>query len=238
MAQITVDLGFAEFGSKSAAKEHFRAMLNRYQAGQTVKAEDAAELECLLDSHPEAADKIGCGVAEFRVRDAAYGTICFEVVRTDGSATDFSYASCIDGRASPLQEALRALRQEVQDDIMRAKRDYFAQHADAEGRVLCPVSGVRITIEEAHADHASPLPFAVMAKLFLSARGIVPDRSTVQPPADNQYVPRLADHTLADEWRKYHHQNAAIRVVAAPANRKAAAASKVRKSDRQLKLPT
>jgi hypothetical protein len=196
MARATVDLGFAQFASKSAAKEHFRTMLNRYRAGQDVSEADAAELECLLGGHPEATDKIGCGVAGFRVGKGAYRSICFEVVRTNGSATDFSYASCIDGRASPLQEALRALRQEVQNDIMQAKREHFARHADAEGRVLCAVSGVRTTIEESHADHAPPYPFAVLAKLFLAARGVVPDRNTVQPPSDNQYVPRLTDPSV------------------------------------------
>lgn len=238
MARTSVDLGFAVFGSKSVAKKHFSAMLNRYKAGQAVSDADAAELECLLGSHPEAADKIGCGVAGFRVRKAAHGTICFEVMRADGTSTDFSLGSCIDGRASPLQEAMRAMREEVQADIMQAKRDHFARHGDATGRIVCPVSGKRVTIEESHADHAPPHPFAVLAKLFLSARGIVPDRSTVTPPADNQYVPRLTDRALAEEWRKFHHEHAAIRVVAAPENRRTAATSKVRKADKQLKLPT
>lgn len=236
MARSIVDLGFGEFTSKSAAKEHFKCMLNRYNAGQTVNGSDAVELEFLLGSHPEASDKIGSGVVEFRVRSAAYGTKCFEVVRTDGSMTDFSYAACIDGRASPQQEALRALREEVQDDIMQAKREHFAHHADAEGRVLCPVSGRRISIDEAHADHAPPHPFAVLAKLFLGARGIVADRGTVVPSTDNQYVPRLADRALADDWRKFHHKHAVIRVVAAAVNLRTATASKVRKADKQLKL--
>jgi hypothetical protein len=236
MAKMPVDIGFAKFNTKTEAKEHFKEMLNKYEVGQLVNDAEAVQLACLLEQHPDAYDKIGSGLSVFRVGNAIYGTKCFEIVRADGSSTDFSYIACIDGRPSPFQEAVSAMRHEVQGDIMDAKRRYFAKYADNDGRVVCPLSGDKITLEEAHADHAPPHLFAVLAKLFLAVHKIVPDRNTVTPPADNQYVPRLTDRQLADEWRSFHHEQANIRAVKALANLRNSAASKIRKKDRQLKL--
>jgi Protein of unknown function (DUF3223) len=226
-----------ELSTKTAAAEHFRAMLYRHAIGARVPDPDATELGWLLERHPEFRDKLGAGVDSFSVRNALYGTRCFEIVRTDGSKTDFSFQSCVDGkRPTSLSEALTALRAEVADDILQKKREWFQAHCDAEGTVACAITGERITLDQAHADHAPPRSFGTLAIAFLEARGIDPGASLVTPPADNQYQPRLVDRALADAWKAYHHKLAAIRGVAKGANLGRAHEGKVKRKNQQLRL--
>lgn len=98
MAKIPLEFGGLSFPTKSSAYEHFRQMLYSHQVGSSIPEPDTTELMWLLERHPEVDDKLGCGVDHFSVRDALYGTRCFEIVRKDGSTTDFSFKSCIEGR--------------------------------------------------------------------------------------------------------------------------------------------
>ncbi|WP_354114323.1 DCL family protein [Bradyrhizobium sp. RT3a] len=191
----------------------------------------------MLERHPEVDQKIGVGIDHFSVRDALYGTRCFEVARTDSSTTDFSFGSCVNGKApSRLTEALNALRAEVAEDILKKKREWFREHGNAEGKVACAISGTYITIEEAHADHAPPRSFGTLAIAFLTAHSIQPGPDLVTPPADNQYQPLLVDRALAERWRRYHHEIAVIRIVARGENLTRGHEGKVKKRDQQLRL--
>jgi hypothetical protein len=237
MAKIAIEVGGLTFPTKSAAAEHFRQMLYRHDVDSQIPDPDSTELGWLLERHPEFHDKIGCGIERFSVRNALYGTRCFEIVRTDGSATDFSFKSCIEGkRPSDLSQAVTALRAEVAEDILQKKRAWFSEHGDSEGRVPCAITGMPITIDDAHADHAPPRSFGTLAIAFLVARGITPDASFVTPPADNQYEPKVSDRALAEAWRDYHHKLAAIRIVAKGANLARAHEGKVKRKDKQLRL--
>jgi hypothetical protein len=237
MVSIPLEIGALPFPTKDAAKEHFRNILYRHVIGSRIPDPDATALSWLLERHPEFDQKIGVGIEYFSVRDAIYGTRCFEIVRTDGSKTDFSFGSCVHGKPPPpLTEALAALRAEVTGDILKKKREWFLEHGDNEGRVACAITGARVTIDEAHADHAPPRPFGTLAISFLTARGIRPGPSLVTPPGDNQYQPLLADRNLARAWSDYHHELAVIRIVAKSANLTTAHEGKVKKKDRQLKL--
>ena len=234
---IALEIGPLSFPSKSAASEHFRTMLYRHGVGSYIPDPDASELGWLLERHPEYGEKLGPGIKGFRVRKAVFGTLCFEVVRTDGSTTDFSFNSCVEGkRPSELTEAITALRAEVTDDIMQKKREWFRDNGDHEGKVACAITGARITIDQAHADHAPPRPFGTLAIAFLEARGIAPDRSFVSPPADNQYQPRLTDRALAEIWRAYHHKIAVLRIIEKKASLSSAHEGKVKSKDKQLRM--
>lgn len=232
-----IEIGALSFATKSLAIEHFKAILHKYEFGKQIPEPDATELAWLLERHPEYQEKVGCGVDHFRVRAALYGTRCFEIVRTNGSNTDFSFRQSIDGRApTALSELLNALRAEVADDIKQRKREWFAKNGDASGRVRCAITGTLVTIDEAHADHAPPRTFGTLAIAFIEARNISPDPKLVTPPADNQYQPRLVDSQFAKEWRAYHHKLAAIRIVAKHANLSRSHEGKVKRKDRQLRM--
>lgn len=94
-----VDLGVIKFAKMGDAREHFHRMLQSYQPGDVVGAEDGAQLAELLKRHPDCAAKVGVGIAQFEVIEADFGSQCFAVRRVDGSFEDFSYKTCItEGR--------------------------------------------------------------------------------------------------------------------------------------------
>lgn len=90
-----VTLGPRQFAKKGDAVAHLNAMLHRYDLGDRVSADDAVVLAAALARHPEAAGKIGPGIANFSIRSADFGTRCFWVNRTDGSTEKFSHTACI-----------------------------------------------------------------------------------------------------------------------------------------------
>ena len=95
-----VTLGPLQFSKKGDAAKHLASMLNGYEVGDRVSANDAIILEAALLRHPEAKVKIGVGIQSFSVRSADFGTKCFWVNRVDGTSEDFSIVSCIyDKRA-------------------------------------------------------------------------------------------------------------------------------------------
>lgn len=95
MAKKPVRIGGIDFSTKGDAHRFLQEMLNRYHPGEQVNAIDEAFLRDAITRHPEAAEKVGVGVAGFKVRSADYGTQCFWVMRTDGSTDRFSYKACI-----------------------------------------------------------------------------------------------------------------------------------------------
>ena len=130
MAGQPVDLGLIRFPTKGKATEHFKEMLNRLALGETLAGQDHLEMNALLLRHPEASDKIGCGVQRFFVDMTDHGTRCFWLERTDGSKTEFSYPSCISGRSPSLeQEFAEACREAVHHDLREAKKAFFGQWA-------------------------------------------------------------------------------------------------------------
>lgn len=93
-----------EFRTKGQAKQFCRDIVARYRDGQTITEADHEFLAELLKLHHEAPAKVGYGVSHFTVATDPIWmkTRHFVIVRTDGSSTDFSYHTCIDGATEPL----------------------------------------------------------------------------------------------------------------------------------------
>lgn len=85
MPRIAISIGRQRFATKTAARSFVSAMLDRYQDGQRISDGDEVFLRDLLDLHPEAAAKIGCGVSHFTREPDGRGGRCFWLWRNDGS---------------------------------------------------------------------------------------------------------------------------------------------------------
>ena len=90
-----ITLGSKYFERRSDAKAFLKKILSKYDLGDCVSAQDETILRAALALHPEAAAKIGCGISNFSVRSADFGTKCFWVNRTDGTTEKFSISACI-----------------------------------------------------------------------------------------------------------------------------------------------
>lgn len=92
-----ITIGALHFAKRGDAAVFLQAMLHRYEVGDKVSAADEKVLRAALALHPNANEKIGCGVMHFSVRSADFGTKCFWINRPDGTTEKFSYIACIRG---------------------------------------------------------------------------------------------------------------------------------------------
>lgn len=89
--------------------ERIRDVRGRYADGVPLTGEDARFLYALLTHHPRSTQKIGCGVRAIVLHEYIGRTRCFFVIRTDGTAEDFSAGRCVTQDWQPLSAGTRAL---------------------------------------------------------------------------------------------------------------------------------
>ena len=88
-----------DISTKKALQKHFSEMLHSAELGTALDNTQAIELLWLLNQHPEAAEKIGVGVAGFFVKiNPPYNSRGFGIIRVDSSFTDFSYTLHVSHR--------------------------------------------------------------------------------------------------------------------------------------------
>jgi hypothetical protein len=102
-------VGHYQFPDKNAARDKIKQLLRSTFNGTLVPAdsEDGQLLLALIQQHPKAEEKIGCGVAYFttaRRWDNGIPTKHFVLHRIDGTSTDFSYLKCLKMKYEPRAE--------------------------------------------------------------------------------------------------------------------------------------
>lgn len=92
-----ITIGEHHFAKRGDAAAFLQAILHRYDVGDRVNTSDEQVLFAALALHPEARQKLGCGVSHFSVRTAEFRTKCFWINRLDGTTDKFSYKACVCG---------------------------------------------------------------------------------------------------------------------------------------------
>jgi hypothetical protein len=207
------------FLSKKEAKTFCREMLASYRNNENISEDDSLFLAQLLERHPEAQHKIGCGVKRFFRAGTGMGTDCFWLERVDSSTTDFSFVTCVDAKGQSLyQDFAEACRQSVQTALDEAKKRHFEKYGDEDGKVTCDLTGEKVGPKEAHLDHKKPMTFQVIVTTFLKANQIEIRADMLLPPGDRQFAVTFADKELEERFRKYHGSIASLRIIKAAAN--------------------
>ena len=227
------------FKSKTEALACCKAMLARYRDGETINEQDSQVLWDLLQRHPEAREKIGCGVKRFFRDRAIEGTSCFWVERENGTSTDFSYGSCVNAKGKTLeQEFAEACRQAVRSDLEAAKKAHFRKHGNAEGKVPCEVTDEMVAFCESHLDHQKPMTFEVIVRTFIASNKLTIRPEMLSIPGDAQFVTTFADDDLRQKFREYHNGLADLRITSAKANLSAAGRNRRRRPKTPVVLLT
>lgn len=208
-----VILGPLIFPTVSKTEEHIRAILRSAPRGRTrLSGEPLDVVTGLLNRHPEAAGKIGPGLAGIWTwnRGAGWGS-CFLVERTDGSLVDFSYKRCLRPDA-PGERVTNAFRTAIGQQLADLKKAKFA----TTDTFTCPVLGIPVVWANAHVDHEAPATFAWLLDRFLAIRSI--DRASVMLHSAPNGLGRVLESALAQDWAEWHRANAVLRVISAQAN--------------------
>ena len=92
---ITYSIGGKQFASRKDLVKYIHSIFEKYPVRTPLDKNDFDFACDLLRHHPEANEKIGCGIDTIITDTAAHGTTCFYLQRTDGTKDDFSYLSCI-----------------------------------------------------------------------------------------------------------------------------------------------
>lgn len=201
------------FTSKVALKGAICAILERYEPGQILDQDDTDFMYDVIQMHPNAADKVGCGVKAFGVqRNPSYKNKEFMLVRKDGTQTDFSFNKCLRP-PTQLARFLQACRQSVADGIIAFRHAYFQMTPNP----VCELTGELLTMENSHVDHAPPHTFRYIAEMFIQKYHVDVERVTLTSGGDNScWV--LMPTDLEALWTDYHWQYAKLRVISAAEN--------------------
>jgi len=191
---MKLTIGAEPFGSKAAAAARCREILGRHIGEQIPAGRDRDFVEALLDRHPDADEKIGCGIAKFRsVLEPAMlgkkGTWHFEAIRNDGTVVDFSFYKCLSGTSRRI-EALSAMRHAVAEQLADARHS-----AATEGGEL-------------HAHHAGS-SFLTLANAWLKASGKTYMDLAIAPAVDGIGTVMTAPQERKT-WEEYHRRHATL----------------------------
>jgi Protein of unknown function (DUF3223) len=93
-----LQIGIIEFETQGEAREFIREILDAATWGVPLQGDVREFVLNLLDRHPRATEKIGCGISCVTVDGDGNGDRCFYVHRTDGSKHHFSYQKSLMGK--------------------------------------------------------------------------------------------------------------------------------------------
>lgn len=217
MAKIKYLISGIEFRTKQEITEYAQSILHGYGVGNVLTGKDFEFIYDLLQRHPKVDEKMGCGVKEFRIMKGLFDTRAFEIVRTDGTTTDFSYVKCISSK-NELHDIRMACREAVRDDTLGFKQNYFDAEADVNMMVECPLTGEKVAWEDAHVDHMPPDTFDSIFRQWLDKGEIDPKSVEIGGYEDGEMGKYFKDSDLKERFREFHNQCAKLRVTSAFGN--------------------
>lgn len=205
------------FRTKDDVRSRVRGILYSYPVAARITGDDSDLLLALLQGHPEAARKIGCGIAGFEVRPNPRfpNERGFYLIRMDGSEDDFSYQKCLS-TPKPMAVFKAICRKLIGWQMHWLKSAYFREYSREDGRVRCPLTGQWTTESQAHVDHIPPDTFAKIVTDFIHENNIKVENIDLQEATDIGKT--FSSASLIESWVNYHKLNAKLRVISAFAN--------------------
>jgi hypothetical protein len=210
-----IQIGFLSFKSKKEAKDYIRLLFSKYENSERIKDTDDTLLRDLILLHPESEAKVGIGISHFTIElDQEWGTTRhFVIIRDDGSSTDFSFHTCIDG-TNDRQDRYSAMRNAVAYQVV----DFKALEFSGDVLPICFYLKCTLTESEAHVDHEAPQTFHVLANAWLQANGLKIEDLELVDNADNQWIRKLRREDQIKSWQEFHLSRAKLRIISKRAN--------------------
>lgn len=205
-----IKIGEIEFATKKDALTYYKTILNSYDFGAELDANDFNDVMNLLETHPNVKEKIGVGIEKVIVAKVKYNTKSFMLLRIDGSIEFFSYTKRISAPKTNFTKFREACRQAIQDDLRNVKLDYFEKYSE-KGQVKCQESKELAKYEELNVDHRQPNTFSVIVDRFIELNSI--DIEKIEYIQVDGGPNELKEIKLKQDFREYHKDKANLRIV-------------------------
>ena len=207
------------FDSKTRAKEYIQNILRKYPLNTYINSEDFLFILDLLNRHPRQEEKIGVGILSIKIQKDEFGrNKQFLILRKDGSSTDFSYLTCLDGKyKNSLGLFKESARNAVKNQIIEYRNSYFTTNQNKEGKILCKETNKRISIKECHVDH-HPRSFDSIIDDFIKLKNIDVDTVKHAGFKDNEQRKSFLDEVMEVLFSEFHKNTAELRVISKVAN--------------------
>ena len=206
------------FRTKDDVRKRIHDVLYSTPVGMRLIGDEHAIVLDLLQGHPDATRKIGCGVEAIEIRpNPRYPKErTFYLIRVDGSEDDFSYLKCLRA-PKPLEVFTGICRKLIGWQMHWLKSSYFREYAKA-GRVRCPLTGRWMTETQAHVDHIPPDTFDRLVTNFIDQNNIKVENVALQEDRESDIGKTFVSLSLIENWVNYHKMNAKLRVISGYAN--------------------
>ena len=201
------------FTTKKAAIEYMKPILNDSPIDSIIPEPGHGFLTDLLQLHPDADVKIGCGVTNFSVERNEYSQRGFRLHRLDGTSTDFSVYKCFDGKHNRKAQVQLALRTATMQQISRFREEQLQA-----GENFCPFSSELLHRNNCHVDHTSPMTFDQLFNTWMNLNGLTIETVNITDSADNKQGREMTNPLQVTSWQNFHQQNAKLRLVSIRGN--------------------
>ncbi len=217
MTKRTYKILDKEFKTKQAIITYIRSVAKRYRHNEALSDDDFTFMYEVLKLHPSADEKIGCGVKSIRKIISSYGNNAFEIVRGDGTTTDFSFYHCISPK-NEKHDFYMACREAVYPYISEFKKNQFRNKTNYDGTITCPLTLEKCTIETAHVDHEPHNTFKDIVDKWLKSRKLTVEDIEIIGFEDGSETKHFKDNLLESDFVSYHNKYAKLRITSASGN--------------------
>ena len=210
-----------EFRTKDDIKTRCREILGGVPDGKLISDNEYSFLVDLFQYHDEWQEKTGGCCFEITTGRTASGTRCFFIIGADGTKIDISFPHAV--RQIPSLRSSKKLPQYLLDyknaarTAIRKQISSFRQQALASSP-YCPISHMRLTLENSEVDHVAPLTFDKLLYGFTKTHGI--DPSNISVGSLEGTVACFDDDVLSENWASYHKEHACLRLISKAEHRK------------------
>ena len=203
-------LGKNNFKTKKEAEDFSRNYINKLGCGfiSNLDLEPFKFFMDLINNHPNAKDKIGCGIKKIQIQKNSLNKNALEtiIVRNDDSTIDFIWLKCSTSSSNSIFDNLKAaMRQYVSIDTQNFKKKSIKKC------VFCKcIEG------DFHTDHHEP-SFKKLVDDFLNINPNHPTNFDDEPKT-NIAIFKKDDKDYADIWKEYHNNNANLQILCSDCN--------------------
>lgn len=205
---MPVKIGDTMYPSQDAAIKEVRRRRDKYRNMVPITGDDHRFFLDLLERHPNRDEKWGCGIIWFYIRTDPRHKNNRQLVarRKDNSEVIISYRKCVYPHKHE-HDVTNAMRKAVLDQILSFQCQSFVC-----GETRCALSGIVLTDEDAHVDHAGK-SFYRLKNEWQKKYGLNDHDIAIDHGGDMTIGVSMGCKEQHASWCAYHREHAVLQMV-------------------------